>query len=141
MENRYERSAAGHYHLRSDIAMVWRPAFEARKAELAEALRPAPVSHVTQAMAGMFIRFPGSMSQDAEARMAAYVADMAQFPLWAVLEAIRTAAKGRFAPSAYELTAAASNATRTYRTELSRITKLLDAPVCARPTVDKIGAL
>ena len=77
----------------------------------------------------MFLRFPASANApDQDARIAAYVADLVSFPMWAIEIAI-AGARNTFAPSSGELVDAARKAMQHVTDEQASISKVLQAEV------------
>lgn len=104
-----------------------RQALEARSAELSRSMIRAASRQLAQLIAQMFLRFPSAANApDQDARIAAYVSDLAGFPLWAVQKAVY-AANGQFAPSAAQLVQTARQAVQPVCDEQASIARILMA--------------
>lgn len=89
-------------------------------------MRAAP-RQIASVVAGLFLRFPSvANAPDQDARIAAYVSDLASFPLWAIEEAA-TKASGQFAPSSAQLVESAREACRHIADEQATIGRILQA--------------
>lgn len=82
----------------------------------------------------MFLRFPASANApDMAARIAVYVHDLQQFPIWAIERALGSLT-GQFAPSAVDLVENVRALVQPVINERAQITKILTADVAADPT-------
>ena len=89
-------------------------------------MRAAP-RQIASVVAGLFLRFPSvANAPDQDARIAAYVSDLASFPIWAIEEAA-SKASGKFAPSAAQLVEGARAACRHIADEQAAIWRILQA--------------
>lgn len=117
-------------------------ALTARRGELVNACQRSDPRSIVQRIARLFMRFPSTRLPDgtAETTMAAYAADLASFPMWAIEEACLVFIKGQgegskaFAPSSAELRIMCERAMWPVRHELNDITNVLNAEVYSEPT-------
>ncbi len=111
-----------------------RGALEGRHGELCRALTRAAPRAIESAIKAMFLRFPASANApDMAARIAVYVHDLQQFPIWAVDQAL-SRLTGQFAPSAVDLVESVLALVQPVINERAQITKILTADVAAEPT-------
>lgn len=79
----------------------------------------------------MFLRFPASANApDMAARIAVYVHDLQQFPIWAIERAL-SRLTGQFAPSAVDLVSAVRAIVKPVMDERAQVAKILSADVVA----------
>jgi hypothetical protein len=83
----------------------------------------------------LFLRFPGTRIEDAEATVAAYATDLSRFPLWAVDRGLMMVIEGRsygtgaFAPSSVECQRECEKAMSAVRAEIADLSRVLSAAV------------
>lgn len=111
---------------------------QARRAELAGALAPCDRNEAARCVSQMMLAFPQAKDgqESARALIAAYVAQVEEFPLWAVASGCKAMA-GRasaWVPSAGELREAVRALIESHAEELRKITRILTAEVAAEPT-------
>jgi hypothetical protein len=137
--NALEETPGGRWEL-PDTAFVAdddRQWLEARSSAIERSLRPGHPDTIASLVAGMFLRFPpaGQVS-DTEGRIAAYVADLQPFPIWAIERAI-AGLKGPWAPAANILVDAVRNVLIPTREERAKIRRLLTADVYHVPSAEE----
>lgn len=111
-----------------------RGALDNRHAELCRSLTRAAPRAIEGAIKAMFLRFPASANApDMAARIAVYVHDLQQFPIWAIDRAL-DALRGQFAPSAVDLVDTVRKLVQPIHDERAQIANILTADVAAEPS-------
>ena len=122
-----------------------RRALMVRRDELSTAMGGSNPHDVVKRVARLFMRFPSTRFPDgmAEATTAAYAADLACFPLWAIDEACLAVIGGRtdtskaFAPSSIEMREACHKAMDPIRAEFADLRNVLSADIYHEPTPEE----
>lgn len=92
---------------------------------------------IASVIAGMLLRFPQAGAPgETEGRVAAYVADLQEFPLWAV-ERAAAGVKGQWSPASNVLVDAVRAVLAPTMDEAAKVSRLLTADVYHVPTDDE----
>ena len=128
--NALERTADGRWQM-PDTALMTRGErqwLQDRQAILQRSIVRGSRDAIAAAVAGMLLRFPQGTHGETEGRVAAYVADLQSFPLWAIEKAI-AGVRGQWAPASNVLVEAVRVAMSPTTDEMSKLHRLLTAEV------------
>lgn len=99
---------------------------EGRAATIAASLAPADRETIRTAVARFFLRWPNVAKGDTDARRETYVRELAAFPMWAIVEGMKSLG-GDFLPASPVVAAACQERVTAARGEAIRINRLLSA--------------